>query len=546
MTTAENPVAAKSRDLPPGMTEGKVGAFILGAFLSIALATIDQTIVSSATLPIVADLDPTRGIEQFAWLITSYLLAATASQPLYGKLSDTYGPKSSYLAALSVFLVGSVLCAVAQNMTQLVIFRAVQGLGGGGLMSMAVILLVALFPPKKRAAGSSVGGGLTALGIVAGSMIGGPVSTYSSWRWIFLVNVPVVLLIVALTLWSLRLPHERKRERLDIPGVLLVSTASCLLLLFAKYFSDPTASASVRLLTGAGGGLLAIGFVIRQATAAEPLLPASLLRDPVFRVTAPLQFIAGFALFPMSAFVIVYLNVVRGVPTAATALGLVPLAAGVIASFAAWGRVIARTGRCKTILIVDTALGMAGVALLGLLPADANAVLVYASLVLIGVGTGGIAQIALFVTQIAAPPDRLGAATTSARFVSTLGSAFGGAVFGAIITAQYAGNISRGAGGEVNTEALVSQVNSLPAGEHQAVVAAFAPATSTVFLTSAVALVLALVLTLVMREVHVDTETDSESNTESDTESNTESGAETESASETVEADVPTAVEETT
>ncbi|WP_328312885.1 MFS transporter [Streptomyces sp. NBC_00442] len=495
-------VAAKEKKPNPnGMSDIQVLVFIVCAMATMTLALLDGSIISSAVLPIVRDLDPAHGIDRFPWLITAYLLAATAAQPLYGRLSDSYGPRRIYLAALGTFLAGSALCATAHSLTQLIVFRAVQGLGGGGLMSMTLIVIATLYPPKSRAGRSNAGGALIAAGIIAGPMIGGPLSENLSWRWIFLLNVPLAGLALAGVAWALRLPVKGTRQKVDILGSVLIAAATCALLLGVKAYGEHNSFSGPVLPYFYGGFLMAGAFVARQLKAADPLMPLTLFKDKVFRPAAILQFVGGFALLSLPVFLINYLNIVRGVSLDAVGLHLIPLAVGVVLVFLGWGKIITRTGRCKPVLVATTATATTAVAGLGLTVADASVWQLDLLLLLLGVGLGGVTQIALFMTQSAASADQLGVVTTTSRFATMLGTTIGGTVLGAVLSARFAS--AAGASGVKDPDAAAAQLAGLDAVRRHLVTDAFAHATSTLLLTAAGLLLVALVTALLMKDVDV-------------------------------------------
>ncbi|WP_078966391.1 MFS transporter [Streptomyces sp. WM6378] len=500
-TKADEKVTKEKKPNPNGMSDIQVLVLIVCAMATMTLALLDGSIISSAVLPIVRDLDPAHGIDRFPWLITAYLLAATAAQPLYGRLSDSYGPRRIYLAALGTFLAGSALCATAHSLTQLIAFRAVQGLGGGGLMSMTLIVIATLYPPKSRAGRSNAGGALIAAGIIAGPMIGGPLSENLSWRWIFLLNVPLAGLALAGVAWALRLPVKGTRQKVDILGSVLIAAATCALLLGVKAYGEHNSFSGPVLPYFYGGFLMAGAFVARQLKASDPLMPLTLFKDKVFRPAAVLQFVGGFALLSLPVFLINYLNIVRGVSLDAVGLHLIPLAVGVVLVFLCWGKIITRTGKCKAVLVVTTATATAAVAGLGFTVADAPVWELDLLLLLLGVGLGGVTQIALFMTQSAAAPDQLGVVTTTSRFATMLGTTIGGTVLGAVLSARFAS--AAGASGIKDPDSAAAQLAGLDAERRHLVTDAFAHATSTLLLVAAGLLLLALGTALVMKDVDV-------------------------------------------
>ncbi|MCI3239726.1 MFS transporter [Streptomyces spinosisporus] len=485
---------------PYGMSDMRILVFMVCAMTTMVLSLLDESIVASAVLPIVRDLDPAHGIDRFPWLITAYLLTATAAQPLYGRLSDSFGPRRVYLTSLATFLAGSALCATAGSLTQLIVFRAVQGLGGGGLMSMTLIVIATLYPPKTRAGRSNAGGALVAAGMIAGPMIGGPLSQEVSWRWIFLVNVPVAALALAGVTWALKLPPKHTRQNVDVLGSALLAGATCSLLLAVKAYDHggygPWIGWAYTALA------MTASFVVRQKKAADPLIPVALFRDRVFRPAAALQFIAGFALLALPVFLINYLNIVRGVDLDTVGLHLIPMALGVVAVFFGWGNWISRTGRCKPVLTVTTATAVVATAGLGLSISDLPMWELDVLLVLLGIGLGGISQIALFMNQSAAAPEQLGVVTTTSRFATMLGTTIGGGLLGVVLSARFA-SAADGLGVS-NPDAAASRIAALPAAGRHRVMDAYAQATGAVLLTAAGLLLLALITALLMPDVDLE------------------------------------------
>ncbi|MEU5026183.1 MFS transporter [Streptomyces milbemycinicus] len=427
----------------PTMSEGQIHLFSLGALLTMLLSLLDENIVATAAWPIAQDLDPAGGVGAIPWLITAYALAATASQPLYGKLSDTLGPRRVYLFSVLVFLLGSALCGTATHMGELIAYRALQGLGGGGLMSLTLIILATVYPPRQGSGGGGMGmgGGLVALGILAGPLLGGFLTEHLSWRWIFYVNLPLGAVSVAITLATLRLPHRATGHRVDVTGAALVTAGATGLLLVAEWGGSHYAWSSAPILAlGAGSTALLIVFCWWETRVAEPILPMSLFRDPVFRIAAPLQFIGGFAVLAAPLFIVAYLQIARGVEAGDAGLRLAPVAAGVMVVMGVSGLVITRFGRYKPLLVANTAIAALALALFGTVDTHTSGLTLGLLLVLLGIGLGGVVQVVLQTAQAAAPPGSLGVITTGTRFFLMLGKACGAAVLGAVLDHRYSGH----------------------------------------------------------------------------------------------------------
>ncbi len=457
------------------MTEKQKKWALLGCLLTIILAILDQNIVSTAAVPIVRDLDPVHGLARLPWLVTAYALAATAALPLYGKLCDTFGAKRIYLAAVGVFLAGSALCGLAQNMAQLIAFRAVQGIGGGGLMSVTMVVIAQVAGPEKRGRGGGLGGLVAGLAMVAGPLVGGLLTDHASWRWIFYVNLPLGAAILALAITTLRLAVPAERHRVDYPGAALAAAAAVVLLLITEWGGQryPWSSPAIVTLAGVEAALVAL-FVWRERRAAEPILPLDLLAHRTLRVALPLQFVVGAGMLGSIVYVMVYLQVARGVPAGDAGLYLIPMALGMTVSGLVAGRLLDRAWPVRRFLVSGTSCAAVAIGLLGFLRADSSRWAIGANLFLLGAGLGMLVGLLIVVVQNAVPAGRLGVATTAVRFSQTLGGAFGAAVFGTILTRGVAA--------------------------HGAATSAFVSAVDVVFLSAAGVMVLAVVLAALLRQ----------------------------------------------
>ncbi|MEU6172909.1 MFS transporter [Streptantibioticus parmotrematis] len=490
MSDGSKQVAAADDAAPAhGMTESQIQIFSLGALAAMLLSLLDENIVSTAAWPIAKDLDPAHGLSRLPWLIAAYVLSATATQPLYGKLSDMFGPKKVYLFAITAFLGGSALCGFAQSMGELIAFRAVQGLGGGGLMSLTLIILATLMPPRERAGGSGMGGGVVALGIVVGPLLGGFLCQHLSWRWIFYVNLPLGILTIAITLATLHIPARRTEHRVDLLGAALVTAGATGLLLVARWGGTTYGWSSPQLIGYAAASVaLLVVFGWWETRVAEPILPLSLFRQPVFRVGAPLQFIGGFAVLAVPVYVVTYLQITRGVTAEGAGVRLVPMAAGVIAVMFTSGKIITRLERFKPVLLVNSVVAVVALALFGTINAHTSTLEVSGLLVLLGFGLGGVVQVVLQTVQAAAEPERLGVTTSGTRFFMTLGSAFGTTVLGEILNHRL-------------NHLLPGGMTGAP---HAKVAPAYASATSLTFLVAAGLMVVALGLAFLIPDVRLD------------------------------------------
>lgn len=479
-------------------TDRRVTVAVALCIVTILLAVLDSNIVSSATVPIVHDLDPVHGVDRIPWLIAAYQLAATAALPLYGKLCDTLGSKTVFIGALATFLTGSALCGMAQSMGELIAARAFQGIGGGGLMSVTMVVLHELGsaarandggaePGAKRGdSKGSLGGIVAGAGMALGPWLGGALADHAGWRWIFYVNLPVGVAVLAGAVVVVRLPVRTTRHRIDFPGAGLAAAFSTALLLVTEWgggryaWTSPTV---VGLAVAAVAALLL--FLWRQATAAEPILPLSLLALRPMRYGFAIQGLVGVAMMGSIVYVMIYLQVVRGVAATSAGLFLVPMAIGMTVVGLVSGRLVAAGWSQKTFVVSGTVFASAALAVLTTLGTDTGLWTVRGAMLLMGIGFGQLIGQLIQLVQEAAPPSQLGVATTGVRFFQTLGTALGASVFGAVLSRVYA---AKGPGG------TTSDIGGLTGAARRQALDAFASSADVGFACATGVMVLALIL----------------------------------------------------
>jgi EmrB/QacA subfamily drug resistance transporter len=407
-----------------------------GLLLAMLLASLDQTIVSTALPTIVGDLG---GIDQLSWVVTAYLLAATVTVPLWGRVSDLYGRKTLFQAAIAIFLVGSALSGAAASIGQLIAFRAFQGLGAGGLMTLAMAIVADIVPPRERGRYQGYIQMVFVVASVAGPLVGGLFADHVSWRWVFYVNLPVGAAALALIAFALPRSAPRGRPRIDYPGAALLAAGLTSILLVTTWGGRQYAWTSLEVLALAAAGVaLLIAFVVRERRAAEPIVPLRLFRDPVFNVVSLALFLTMFAFFAAIVFVPVFLQVVIGASATESGLLLLPLLLAGVASTTLSGRLISRTGRYKRFPVAGLALMAAGLVLLAQMDASTSRTTAGAFLVVFGLGFGMVTQVLTIAIQNAVERHDIGIATASANLFRSLGGSVGVAVFGAV----YAGGHS--------------------------------------------------------------------------------------------------------
>jgi EmrB/QacA subfamily drug resistance transporter len=484
-----------------------------GLMSGMLLAALDQTIVATALPTIVGDLG---GLDQLSWVVTAYLLAATSTTPLYGKISDLYGRKPVFQAAILVFLAGSALSGLAQTMGQLVAFRAVQGLGAGGLMALAMAIIGDVVSPRERGRYQGYLGAVFALSSVAGPLLGGFFVDHLSWRWVFYVNLPVGAAALVVTGVALDLPFQRVRHRVDYLGAaLLVAGVSAVLLVSVwgggRY---PWGSAEILALAAAGAALLA-AFAFQERRAAEPVLPPRLFRDRVFVVAVATLFVVGVAMFGGIVFLPLFLQVVTGASATRSGLLLLPLMLGIVVTSTVVGRIISRTGRYKAFPVAGTAVMTIGIGLLATMGAGTSRAVASAYMVVLGTGLGMVMQVLILAVQNAVERRDLGAATSAANFFRSMGGSLGVAVFGAVFSNRLAHHLPRLLPAGLDLDALrgsPDQIRALPPPVREAVVEAVARSLQVVFLSAVPLVATAFLLVLLLQErplresAHIDQE----------------------------------------
>lgn len=426
---ATGPGAAADGQSPPGVLVS-IGALLLGMLL----AALDQTIVATALPTIVSDLG---GLDHLSWVVTAYLLAATAATPLWGKLGDQYGRKKLFQLAIAIFLAGSVLCGVAQDMPQLIGFRALQGLGGGGLMVLSMAIVGDLVPPRERGRYQGLFGAVFGATSVLGPLLGGVFTEHLSWRWVFYVNVPLGAVALVVIAAALHIPTRPARHVIDYLGTFLIAAVAACLVLAASLGGTTWAWGSPQIIGLAVlAVLLAAWFVRVERRAAEPVLPLRLFRVHTFTLSAVISFIIGFAMFGAMTYLPTFLQVVRGITPTLSGVHMLPMVAGVLIASTVSGQLITRTGHWKVFPVAGTGITAAGLLLLHRLRQDTGDLEMSLYFFTFGVGLGLVIQVLVLVVQNAVPYEDLGVATSGATFFRSIGASFGVAVFGTIFTSR--------------------------------------------------------------------------------------------------------------
>jgi EmrB/QacA subfamily drug resistance transporter len=415
------------------LSHRQIMTILSGLMAGMFLAALDQTIVATSIRTIADDL---QGLSVQAWVTTAYLITATISTPLYGKLSDLYGRRPFFLAAISIFVLGSALSGFATSMTQLAAFRAFQGLGAGGLFSLALTIIGDIVPPRERAKYQgyflAVFGTSSVLGPVIGGFLAGQdtIIGVTGWRWVFLVNVPLGIFALLVVRRSLHLPHTRRDHRIDWPGALALIVGLVPLLLIAEQGRDWGWTSGAAIACYLIGALGIAAFIWDQSRYGDDaLIPLRLFRGRTFGLGSLLNFILGMGMFGGLAALPLYLQIVKGVSPTKAGLLLIPLTFGIMGGSIISGQIISRTGRYKKFPIIGTGLLVVALAGLGQIGVETPLGVTMLLSAVFGIGLGFNMQPLTLAVQNAVPPQDMGVATSSATFFRQMGGTLGTAVF---------------------------------------------------------------------------------------------------------------------
>jgi EmrB/QacA subfamily drug resistance transporter len=491
--------AAASADATSRASQDNVLVVFGGLLLVMLLAALDSTIVATALPTIVGEFG---GLAHISWVVTAYLLAQTIVTPIYGKLGDLYGRKRVLQVAIVIFLIGSALCGLSRSMSHLIIFRAVQGLGGGGLTVTTQAVVADVVPPRSRGRYQGIFGAAFGFASIAGPLVGGYFTTHWTWRWIFYINLPVG--IVALLVLAATLPAQTSfaRHAIDYFGAaLLALTLGSLVLLtdLGGTVYEWSSPLMIGLIVLAIGGLIV--FVLVERHAREPILPIQLFLTRDVWVTSVVGLIVGFALIGSVTYLPVFLQIVKGLSPTESGLRMVPLMAGTLVTSILAGQLVSRTGKYKLFPIIGTTIVTLSLLLISRMTAETSTLGASLYMLLLGLGLGFVMQVLIIAVQNAVEYRELGVATSNAILFRFIGGSLGTALLGAILATQLNVNVQRLMPGiaaldSISPQALAGLSPSLRAAYTEAFVASL----STVFLVAAAIAFFGLLIALLLPE----------------------------------------------
>jgi len=441
---------------------------LTGLMMALALASLDQNIVATALPRITGDLG---GLDHLSWVVTAFVLTSTVTAPLYGRLSDLYGRKPAFTVSISVFLLGSVLCGLANSMGALIGFRALQGAGAGGLIVLAQTVIGDLVSPRERGRYQGLFASVFAASSVAGPLLGGFITEYASWRWVFYVNLPVGAGALALIAVGLKPRPPGPAPRLDVAGMMLLVAGTCCLLLLLSWGGStyPWASVPIIALACASAGCFLV-LVPVEVRAAQPILPPDLFRNRVFIIGAGVIALTAMALFSAAVFLPLMFQLLMGASPARAGLMMAPIMGGVIVASFTGGRMVSRSGRYKLLPVLGLlSATLSYVLLTWSIWAGAGALPIEVVLVGMGLGIGFVMPNITTAIQNAVRRAELGGATASAAFFRSLGGALGVALAGAVLTAR----LHALPPALQTAGATVARIAALPAGQRDMVLGAY-------------------------------------------------------------------------
>lgn len=503
-----------TKDAPLLLTKRRIWIIFSALLAGMMLSSLDQTIVSTAMPTIVGQLG---GVEHQMWITTAYLLATTIVMPIYGKFGDVLGRRNLFLLAIALFTLASVGCAFSGDFWTFVIFRAMQGLGGGGLMILSQAIIADIVPASERGKYMGPMGAVFGISAVAGPLLGGYFVDHLTWQWAFYINIPIGIIAFFIGVFALQLPTHKATKRIDWLGVLFLSAATTCLIMFTDFGGNANHGwdAVSTWMWGAGLAIAVAIFVFVESRAEDPIIPLSLFRNKLFLITAGIGFTLGIAMFAALGFMPTFLQMASGTSAAESGLLMIPMMAGLMLTSIVSGLWVAKSGKYKMYPIIGIILAIAALFAMTTLSAETPIWLICAYLALFGAGLGFVMQIIVLVAQNSVPADTVGTATSTNNYFREVGASLGTAVFGAYFTARLAerlNDVFTGSGLDASQAADATAtidpqtLSTLPEQVQNGIVAAYADSLAPVFWYVIPFLVLALIFAFFLKEIPLQTE----------------------------------------
>jgi EmrB/QacA subfamily drug resistance transporter len=478
---------------------------LLALMITMMLAMLDNMIVGTAMPTIVGELG---GLAHLSWVVTAYTLATAAATPLWGKLGDMYGRKGSFMTSIVIFLIGSALSGMAQNMGQLIGFRAVQGLGAGGLMVGVMAIIGDLIPPRERGKYQGMMAGVMALAMIGGPLVGGTITDNWGWRWAFYINLPLGVVALAAISVVLHLPRKRSQSRIDYLGAALLTVGITSIVLVTTWGGSQYAWTSARIMELIAIGVAAlVGFVFWQTRAAEPVVPLHIFRSRNFSLMSTIGFITGFVMFGATLFLPLYQQAVQGASATNSGLLLLPMLGAMLVVSMIAGRVTTNSGRYKVFPLVGSVLMIVGLFLLAQMDTGTSRFTSGVYMAVLGAGMGCLMQITMLVAQNSVEMRDMGVASSTTTLARTLGSSFGVAIMGALFNNRVQHVMAERAGAlgskvtEQSAQLDAKSLEKLPAAAREAYQYAVSAGTHSAFVLGAVVAVVSLAAAVFVKEV---------------------------------------------
>ncbi|GGO54967.1 MFS transporter [Streptomyces daqingensis] len=482
----------KGEDTGPETGSRSTGLAVFALMIAIMLAMLDNMIVGTAMPTIVGELG---GLEHLSWVVTAYTLTTAASTPLWGKIGDMYGRKGVFLTSILIFLAGSVTSGAAQTMSQLIGFRALQGLGAGGLMVGAMAIMGELVPPRERGKYMGMMAGVMSFAMIGGPLVGGTLTDHLGWRWAFYINIPLGAIALTLVTTLLHLPRHRSQGRIDYAGAALLTVGITAAVLVTSWGGTEYDWSSGMIL-GLGGLAAAsvAGFLLVERRASEPVLPLGVFRSRNFSLVTLIGFLLGFVMFGAMTFLPLYQQSVQGASATNSGLLLLPVLLPMMVVSVVTGRATTRTGRYRAYPIIGSALIPAGLYLLAQMDVGTSRTTSALYMVVLGAGMGFLMQLTMLIAQNSVDLKDIGVASSTTTLFRTIGGSFGVALMGTLFADRVretmtekaaAAGAPAGAGGEVPAQLDAASLERLPASVREIYEHAVADGTHTVFLIAA-------------------------------------------------------------